>query len=65
MIAGAGEIQSAVLGSKPGPMEYEAEVIATAAHISVNLVAMSRLGSVVVSVLATGPKGCGFKIRPR
>jgi hypothetical protein len=25
----------------------------------------SRLGGVVVSVLATGSKGCGFKIRPR
>jgi hypothetical protein len=26
---------------------------------------ISRLGGVVVSVLATGPKGCGFKTRPR
>jgi hypothetical protein len=24
-----------------------------------------RLGGVMVSVLATGPKGCGFKTRPR
>jgi hypothetical protein len=24
-----------------------------------------RLGGVVVSVLTTGPKGCGFKTRPR
>jgi hypothetical protein len=24
-----------------------------------------RLGGVVVGVLATGPKGCGFKTRPR
>jgi hypothetical protein len=30
------------------------------------LVALTgRLGGLVVSVLATGPKGCGFKIRPR
>jgi hypothetical protein len=26
---------------------------------------ISRLGGVVVSVLATRPKGCGFKTRPR
>jgi hypothetical protein len=26
---------------------------------------MGRLGGVVVSVLATGPKGCGFKTRLR
>jgi hypothetical protein len=26
---------------------------------------VSRLGGVVVSVLATGPKGCEFKTRPR
>jgi WD40 repeat protein len=26
---------------------------------------VSHLGGVVVSVLATGPKGCGFKTRPR
>jgi hypothetical protein len=26
---------------------------------------MSRLGGVVVSVLATGPKACGFKTQPR
>jgi hypothetical protein len=27
--------------------------------------AWGRLGGAVVSVLATGPKGCGFKTRPR
>jgi hypothetical protein len=26
---------------------------------------ISHVGGVVVSVLATGPKGCGFKTRPR
>jgi hypothetical protein len=25
---------------------------------------VGRLGGVVVSVLATGPKGCGFKTQP-
>jgi hypothetical protein len=34
-------------------------------HIYILITCSGRLGGVVVSVLATGPKGCGFKTRPK
>jgi hypothetical protein len=49
----------------PTLQEIRPFLVTVVLNICESLAVISRVGGVVVSVLATGPKDCGFKTRPR